>query len=151
MFKTDKAPGFYIYYTNRLYDNNLNQMFKAKGIDINTLHWSTLNQILLYPGLTQRELALKCFRDPSSITKTLDALEKKGLVTRESDTTDRRAFRIYITDKGIELHDKVAPIAQEFMDNATENITEEELEVLYSLLSRIALNILNKDDITLIE
>jgi DNA-binding MarR family transcriptional regulator len=38
--------------------------------------------------------------DPSSIMRIIDALERKGLVMRESDPHDRRRNPIRITDKG---------------------------------------------------
>lgn len=147
MFKTDNSPGFYIHYTDRLYDNTLNKMIRDADIELNTIHWSTLNQLLQYPGLTQRELALKCYRDPSAITKTLDVLEKKGLICRKTDLSDRRIFRIYVTEKGKDIHDEIEPIAQELKEIATKNIPQEDLEILYDVLIRISVNLLNTKNV----
>ncbi|MDQ1129623.1 MarR family winged helix-turn-helix transcriptional regulator [Microbacterium sp. SORGH_AS_0888] len=53
---------------------------------------------------TQRELSEFLQLDPSQIVALIDALETRGLVTREPDPNDRRANILMCTDAGRVLH-----------------------------------------------
>jgi predicted metalloprotease with PDZ domain len=48
-------------------------------------------------------------RTSGSMSVRIDAMERDGLVTREADVDDRRATLVAITDKGIELLEKIVP------------------------------------------
>jgi DNA-binding MarR family transcriptional regulator len=59
--------------------------------------------------LSQRELMTNLLRTSGSMSVRIDAMERQGLVTREPDSEDRRATLVAITEKGIDLLDKVIP------------------------------------------
>ena len=59
--------------------------------------------------LTPAELADEVHLTRSTMTGNLDALQRKGLITRESHPSDRRMTIIKITDKGIEFCKKAMP------------------------------------------
>ena len=59
---------------------------------------------------------------PRSATEVVDALEERGLVTREPDPADRRATSVVPTEAGIELGER--------LDEARRTATEERLAVL---------------------
>lgn len=50
--------------------------------------------------LAHRELALRCFVKPPTLTGIIDTLEKAGLVERRRDGADRRAVRLALTVDG---------------------------------------------------
>jgi len=53
--------------------------------------------------LSQRELAACLHYDASNITAIVDGLERRGLVRRQIDTSDRRVRRLVLTDAGKEV------------------------------------------------
>lgn len=57
-------------------------------------------------GLTMTELAEKLSSKPSSATELVDRLVKRGLVTRESNSCDRRLSIVQLTRKGQQLVDR---------------------------------------------
>lgn len=59
--------------------------------------------------LSQRELMKNLLRTSGSISVRIDAMERGGLVTREADSEDRRATLVTITEKGINLLEKIVP------------------------------------------
>jgi DNA-binding MarR family transcriptional regulator len=59
--------------------------------------------------LLQRELMTNLLRTSGSMSVRIDAMERQGLVKRETDTEDRRATLVVITKKGIDLLEKVIP------------------------------------------
>lgn len=59
------------------------------------------------PGMRQRTLAeLLMVREPN-MTRMIQGLQASGLIAREVDKSDRRAFRLVLTDKGRTLMEGV--------------------------------------------
>src|ERR1700742_2589957 len=59
------------------------------------------------PGMRQRTLAeLLMVREPN-MTRMIQGLQASGLISREIDKTDRRAFHLVLTDKGRALMQSV--------------------------------------------
>jgi DNA-binding MarR family transcriptional regulator len=67
----------------------------------------TLASIAKHGGPTHGELAAIEQVAPPTITAVVDKLEKLGLVTRETDVTDRRVTRVRATPSGIDQLDEV--------------------------------------------
>ena len=55
--------------------------------------------------LRMTELADQLGIVPRSVTTVIDALEQAGLVRREIDPHNRRAIRLYLTDRGLAVRD----------------------------------------------
>ena len=53
-------------------------------------------------GATQRELAEMVHVSAATMTASLKSLERRGYVTKQSDDSDGRCKRVFITDKGKE-------------------------------------------------
>ena len=60
--------------------------------------------------LRVNELAREVVLSPTAMSRFVDRVEKEGCVRREPDPADRRALQIVLTDKGIELLQKMWPI-----------------------------------------
>ena len=106
------------------------------GIAISSDQWVVLKRISENPGIHQKELADTTFKDPASITRILDILQKKGLLIRQQ-VDDRRAFGVHLTDAGKELVDQILPIAHELRAQGVKDLTDEEIAALKSMLNRI--------------
>ena len=50
--------------------------------------------------VSQRKLADECMLDVTTMSRTLDRLERQGLIERKTDPDRRRAYRISLTDAG---------------------------------------------------
>jgi MarR family 2-MHQ and catechol resistance regulon transcriptional repressor len=53
--------------------------------------------------LCQRDIAAKILKSTGNMTLVIDNLEKRGLVRRERDTSDRRYLTVYLTEAGTDL------------------------------------------------
>lgn len=51
-------------------------------------------------GLTQTALQRAIGIEQPTVVRTLDRMARDGLIERKASPTDRRAFQIYLTDKG---------------------------------------------------
>jgi DNA-binding MarR family transcriptional regulator len=71
---------------------------------------------------------------PATITVTLRRMEKSGLLERKSDTKDLRKSKVYITEKGKELHSKVEDITKSIEKDCFIGFTQEEKILLRRFL-----------------
>ncbi len=131
--------GFILCHADLKMKNNL--LRKIKSFDITTEQWMILNRLFEEPGINQKELSERTLKDQGSLTRTLDRMEKKGLVQRQINPTDRRSFLIYLTDEGYALRDRIVPIAVECIEDAVKGFTEEEVDTLVALLKKLILNL----------
>ena len=93
--------------------------------------------------MSQRELADACMFDVTTLSRTLDKMEKAGLVIRKVNPASRRAHLIALTPEGREKARKV----QEYFDWLDQvlwgDIEEKEMESLYRTLEKIEENVKN--------
>lgn len=70
------------------------------GVKLTLSQFSVMRLIRARPGLTQQRIgdALR-IKKPNLVT-LLDTLELRGLVSRASSATDRRAYALFLTPKG---------------------------------------------------
>ena len=98
-----------------------------------------LEYLAEHDGAMQKDIAAACRIEPATMTSLLCGMEKKGLITRSAP--DRRSLSVYLTDKGKAL---VPLIEQEFARIecvATNGFSDDEREMLVSLLSRMRENL----------
>lgn len=115
--------------------------FASEGIDITTEQWSVLACLWNKDKVTQQSLCTLTSKDKPSMTRLIDNLEKRNLVTRVSDHSDRRINLIHLTEAGTRLQAKTTEIVQRVASRTLQNITEEELNVSRSILKKIMSNL----------
>jgi DNA-binding MarR family transcriptional regulator len=96
-----------------------------------------LFSLLENDGLYVKSLAERLIIDSSAITGLVDRLEKENLVERRVDPEDRRAFRIFLTEKGRNLANTISPIALEFNEKLKAGLNKEEEDAFRKFLSRV--------------
>jgi DNA-binding MarR family transcriptional regulator len=69
-------------------------------IDLSPPDAGILRLLSLAPGLSQQELAGKLGMHASRLVAMIDALEERRLVTRQPDASDRRIYRLQLSDEG---------------------------------------------------
>ena len=97
-----------------------------------------LTALCRQPGMTQEELARELNVNKSSVTRQLCALEQKGWVRREGDPKDKRTMRVYLTEAAQEMMSRIFGCYGAWNEYLTQDLTEEEKEVLSRLMQRIA-------------
>lgn len=92
-------------------------------------------------NVTQRELADECMMDVTTMSRTLDRLEEKGLIRREKDPESRRAYRIGLTDAGKKTAEQVNAGFAALEQILCGSLTDGELETLAGSLEKIRENL----------
>ena len=77
----------------------------------------------------------------SSVTVTLQLMEKNGLIRRESVAQDARLKRIVLTQKARDLHRQIEADILAFESNLARGISEEEQEVFLRVAKKMQENL----------
>ena len=94
-------------------------------------------------GITQLELSRRAGLKPPTVSVALKHLEDEGYVIRETDDDDKRAARVYLSDKGHALEKENAERFVTVDNEMMAGFTPEEIELLRSMLLRIRDNLKN--------
>ena len=94
-------------------------------------------------GRTQLDLVHATHLKAPTISVALQKLEKVGYVSRRPDEYDLRATRVFLTEKGRALDNKIRRRIREEDSAALKNLTESENETLMRLLGKIKANLIN--------
>jgi DNA-binding MarR family transcriptional regulator len=86
-------------------------------------------------GLTQAELSEKGQIDRTTVGGLVDRLDKVGLVERRQHPQDRRAYEIYLTDRGRELEGPLSECAGRSLSKFTRGLNEQEICELRRMLT----------------
>jgi MarR family 2-MHQ and catechol resistance regulon transcriptional repressor len=97
-------------------------------------------EILLHMGpRAPGELKAKLLTTGGNITLVLDNLEKRGLVTRRRDPTDRRRLTVHLTPEGRKAVERVFPAHLARIVEEMQALTAAQQEVLGRLCRRLGL------------
>ena len=99
-------------------------------------------------GVRQKELATALSIEGPSLVRLLDNLERRGLIERREDETDRRARGIYLTRAGRELAVRVAKVGSEIQARLLANVPPAELEICQRVLAGIERELDERLDVT---
>ena len=91
--------------------------------------------------MSQQAIADIIQKDKNSVTKFIDSLEKKGLVYRQVNKTDRRVNNIVVSEEGMKLKARTTEVAIGMMRNVLKDIKEEDLMALDKVMNQIKENI----------
>jgi DNA-binding MarR family transcriptional regulator len=75
---------------------------EAGATDMRPAHGNAMEMLSLQDGLRLTDIAAQAGMAPQSMGEIVDDLDSKGYLTRREDPSDRRAKRIYLTQKGRE-------------------------------------------------
>jgi len=90
-------------------------------------------------GMSQGEFAQEYeMADASRVTRTAQALEAEGHISRERDPEDNRVVRMYLTGEGREVLKKVPVVNEELRRRVLSVLSEEEFEELRRMLGLLA-------------
>jgi MarR family transcriptional regulator for hemolysin len=80
-----------------------------------------------------------------AVSRTLHSLESKGYVTRRRDPDDRRAHRVRLTDKALEVGPTVEQVYNNVYTLAMQGISQEEFDSFVRLFARMSENLTGKE------
>jgi DNA-binding MarR family transcriptional regulator len=96
--------GFLLAKASQRWNDLLGQHFRERGYpEVRPSYGSVLLPLFEQDGLRMGEIARRARLSKQTMTTLVRLCERDGLVRRERDQSDGRAFRICLTDRGREL------------------------------------------------
>jgi glyoxalase family protein len=71
--------------------------------------WGILDALHHLGPLTQKDLAIQHLMSNANITMIVDNLEKRGLVQRRRQSSDRRYIKVHLTEEGTRMFEEISP------------------------------------------
>ncbi|WP_210716991.1 MarR family winged helix-turn-helix transcriptional regulator [Amycolatopsis acididurans] len=103
--------------------------------------WLVLLTLKTQAMASQREIAAAVGIQGATLTHHLNGMERDGLITRTRDPENRRVHQVRLTGQGEEMFHRLATAAQAHDERLREGFTEDELETLEKLLTRLQANV----------
>jgi DNA-binding MarR family transcriptional regulator len=138
-FQLEEAVGYLISRARSSLANRVTQRtMRELGIT------STQGSMLFMIGTGRCQLAADLARqygiDASAVTRLIDRLEKRKLLSRVRSSEDRRVVRLELTPEGSAIAARMPGIFDEATDVALAGFTREEVGFLKTMLRRIVAN-----------
>ncbi|MEX2961589.1 MarR family winged helix-turn-helix transcriptional regulator [Microbulbifer sp. TYP-18] len=114
---------------------------RAGAHGLSRSRWQVLWQLARDQGVKQAELAERMDVAPISLARQLDKLQDEGLIERRQDPSDRRCFRIFLTESATPALQVLGDLALKTRARALTGFSAEEIQLLQTLLGRLRLNL----------
>ena len=105
--------------------------------DLTPLLWSVMAAVQEAPGRDQKHGAHHVGVDAVNFGQMIDVLEAKGLVERKTDDGDRRARKLYITERGTSLRERLSPTLRSAQERLLAPLSKAERVALVDMLVRV--------------
>ena len=140
----NEQVGFEIHRTAHMMSRRLEAGVKAEGIDEITLSHGWIIRFLYENrerDIYQKDIEKYFLVGRSTVTNSIQLMEKKGLVRREFVECDARLKKVLLTEKGIQSHETIENMITEMNSGILEGIDEQDAQVFLKVIRRIRENI----------
>jgi DNA-binding MarR family transcriptional regulator len=138
-YQMGESVGYLIARVKSVMSNMVTQRTMAE-LGITSTQASILFMVASGRCLVAAELARDYGIDASAVTRLIDRLEKRGLLTRVRSSEDRRVVHLALTPEGYELAARMPEIFTSVLDKLLGGFTPEEVGFLKSMLRRVLVN-----------
>lgn len=90
-----------------------------------------------HEGISQNQISRHIGNDKAMSARTIAKLIEHGLMRKEADAADSRAFCLFLTDAARKLLPKIHAEVHELVNLITENLTDEEKSVTLETMKKI--------------
>ena len=136
-----KQVGVLVNILNCKLKKHVTAVFKSEGINLTAEQFLVMDTLWNQGEMTQQSIAYIIQKDKNSVTQFIDNLEKKGLVQRVVDTSDRRVNNIRLSKAGMAMKDNTKQVAIGALNDIVAGIPEEDLKSFVRVLNKACDNI----------
>lgn len=135
----DRSFGFLLHDIARLLRKRFEQ--RARPLGLTRAHWQVLSYLQRCEGINQSGLAELLDLEPITVARLVDRMEEAGVVERRDDPADRRAHRLYLTERARPMLVRGRALADAVYADAFAGVADAERERLIDLLLRVRGNL----------
>jgi MarR family 2-MHQ and catechol resistance regulon transcriptional repressor len=114
--------------------------------DLAPTQLGVLDALLHLGPMCQRDLGKKILKSPGNITTVIDNLERRGLVRRQREATDRRYITIHLTSQGRDRIKRFLPTHVRGIAEAMGVLSQEEQTTMASICRKLGLRVAGRRD-----
>lgn len=114
---------------------------RARELNMTRAQWAVLARLQRFEGVNQSELAEMLDLQPISLARLVDKLCGLGLVERRDDAKDRRANRLYLTQKAMPTLERLGALGEELMGRALAGLDAAAVAQMTERMDRIKSNL----------
>ncbi|MBP2634392.1 MAG: hypothetical protein H6Q72_299 [Firmicutes bacterium] len=135
----ENHAGYLIQQLSHLLEQRYNKNLANEDLSIS--HARVLYLLTKNNGMTQSELQQDLLIKASSVTKLIDILVQKCLVSRETSSEDARIKRIYLTEAGRQKENRLDQIREATEANLLQTLSETDCNSLIQMLKALKKNL----------
>jgi DNA-binding MarR family transcriptional regulator len=130
--------GFLLAKASQHWNELLYERFSQAGFaDVRPAYGSLLVPLFEHDGLHMGELARRAYLSKQTLTTLVRAMEASALVRREQDPLDRRAYRIYLTERSHSFRPVAEQVLQELDAIVAVSLNPEQIAILTNALKAL--------------
>lgn len=114
---------------------------RARAIGVTRSQWRMLTTLARHEGANQGRLADLLDVEAITLCRMVDRLSEAGLVERRADPSDRRAWRIFLTETARPILDELRSLANDLVEDALGGLAGPDRDQLVNALERIRTNL----------
>lgn len=126
--------------TLKIIKQNYLQAFRDLDVEITTEQWVLIDRLAEQDGISQTELANDSFKNAPTVSRIIELLRKKKLITKKQSEEDKRQFLIYLTNQGKALHEKAMPAVQQLRRQGWHGLSEDDYDHFVRMMNQIGEN-----------
>lgn len=113
---------------------------KHMGVPLTPEQFMLIDLLWNHGEMSQQQLADMMHKDKNSVTKLVDAIERKGFVVRRQNKNDRRSNTLVLTERANQLKPGAKQKGISILDQMLEGINENELRMFLETLRKLNVN-----------
>ncbi len=134
----DKSIGFLIGYLTRQAHRYFELEFASHGLNRGSIF--ILKRLYKSDGIRQQELSKNLHFDKANITRLVRKLQEQGFVQKLPDKKDKRAYRIFLSEKAREFQPVFEDIFNGWGRIIATDFTSKEEQNLWQYLKKMSCN-----------
>jgi DNA-binding MarR family transcriptional regulator len=116
------------------------------SVEMTGIQYTVLSVIGRHEGMSSAELSRRFYVTPQTMNELIGALERRGLILRKADPSNRRILRMNVTPSGRELLDRCDALADGVERDIFGNLSEADYRQLAELTRKLAHALRNPED-----
>jgi len=122
-------------------DYYIRDNMKSHGINLSKEQFIVLKHLDEKDGRIQNDLAFITNRSKTALTRLIQTMEKKGLVSRSVSEKDMRINHVYLTPLGQQTWEKSYPFFLEIIEELQKGLSQEDIINAQKVMKQIQSNI----------
>ncbi|MBC7496260.1 MAG: MarR family transcriptional regulator [Sphingomonadaceae bacterium] len=118
---------------------------RARTLGVSRAQWQVLFALSRNEGINQTGLADWLEVETITLCRMVDRLADAGLVERRPDPSDRRAWRLHLTDAAHPLLDQLKTLGDAVVADAVVDISADDLATTLAVLTAVRTNLSSRE------